>query len=248
MKGMTRMTLKCVFADLCVEMSFCHKYTKDMCAGYEAPDDRQADIIVAVTQEDIDRKKAEDTQSASFPDGVIEFLEIYRRICAVLPMFDAMLLHSAAVAVDGKAYLFSAVSGTGKTTHIMQWRKLLGDAVTVVNGDKPIIRKIDGVFCVCGTPWAGKENWQTPVNVPIAGICELTRSRDNHIERVAPSDILPLLLNQTYRPSDTDMMIKLLALLDGLMKSVPLYRLGCNISVEAARTSYDAMSEKKEKM
>ena len=238
------MTEKYVFADICVLITADHEHTFRMCAGYEAPVDRAPDIAVTVTQKDIDEKRAADPECRGFSDGVLEFLEVYRRICARLPEFDAMLLHSAAVAVDNNAYLFSAVSGTGKTTHITQWQKLLGDKVTVVNGDKPIIRKINGVFCVCGTPWAGKERWQTPVNVPIAGICELTRSQENRIERVSVGELLPLLLNQTFRPSDPAMMLRLLSLLDELVSNVPLYRLGCNISVDAAKVSYNAMKPK----
>ena len=73
----------------------------------------------------------------------------YRIICKKILSFDAMLMHCAAVSVDNEAYLFTAVSGTGKTTHINLWRKKFGDRFFVINGDKPIIRLIDGKFYVC---------------------------------------------------------------------------------------------------
>ena len=225
-------------ADLVIEMNVRYAMTIDSCRPYEIFTDEKPDITVTVTDEDL---KTERENDPGFPEEYYEFLHVYRRICGLLPQFDGMLLHSAAVAVDNKAYLFSAVSGTGKTTHITKWKELFGDRLTVVNGDKPIVRKINGVFHVCGTPWAGKENWQTPINVPIAGICELTRAKENSIKPVSSAEVLSLILNQTLRPEDPVMMIKLLDLIDALVKEVPCYRLGCNISLEAAEVSYNGM-------
>lgn len=225
-------------AELIIELNVRYNMTLDSCRPYEIFTDEAPHITVTVTDEDLEKEKENDP---GFPEEYYEFLHVYRRICGELPKFDGMLLHSAAIAVDDKAYLFSAVSGTGKSTHITKWQELLGDRVTIVNGDKPIVRKINGEFCVCGTPWAGKENWQTPVNVPIAGICHLTRAKENSIVKIPSSEVLSLLLNQTLRPEEPEMMIKLLDLIDQLVKEVPCYRLGCNISVDAARVSYEGM-------
>lgn len=213
--------------------------TRDMCRPYRTDDSRRADITVRVTQEDIAAEMAGDLPCT---EEYAENLSVYRQICARLPEFDGFLLHAAAIAVDNRAYLFSAVSGTGKTTHLMQWQRWLGDKVTVVNGDKPILRRIDGVYHVCGTPWAGKEGWNTPVDVPVAGLCKLTRSADNFIRPVPSGELLPLLLNQTVRPEEPAQMIRLLDLLDGFVKQVPGYVLGCNISVEAAKVAYQGMN------
>lgn len=225
-------------AELIIELNVRYNMTLDSCRPYEIFTDEAPHITVTVTDEDLKKERENDP---GFPEEYYEFLHVYRRICGELPKFDGMLLHCAAIAVDNKAYLFSAVSGTGKSTHITQWKKLLGDRVIIVNGDKPIVRKINGEFCVCGTPWAGKEGWQTPVNVPIAGICHLTRAKDNFINRIPSAEVLSLLLNQTLRPEEPEMMMKLLDLIDELVKKVPCYRLGCNISVDAARVSYEGM-------
>ena len=229
-------------AGLVIEINVSHGLTRRLCEPYKTEESRRADIAVTVTKEDIEKERSGEP---GFSDGYYEFIHVYRRICERLPEFDGMLLHSVAVAVDGKAYLFSAVSGTGKTTHAEQWKKLLGEKVTVINGDKPIIRRIDGVFYACGTPWAGKEGENAPVNVPIAGICKLTRAAENSIRPMEPGEILPLILNQTMRLSDPDGMDRLLSLIDGLVRSTPCWLLGCNISVEAAEVSYRAMSGEK---
>ena len=60
--------------------------------------------------------------------------------------FNGIMIHSSAVVMDGKAYLFTAPCGTGKSTHIALWKKAFGDSVHVVNGDKPIVREINGEF------------------------------------------------------------------------------------------------------
>ena len=230
--------MKVEMAGLVIDMAVKFPLTQNALAPYRTDEGRKADIVLAPTGEELAFE-----QSGPLPctDEYAENIALYRKLCGVLPDFDGFLLHAAAVAVDGKAYLFSALSGTGKTTHITQWKKLLGDRVTVVNGDKPIIRRIGGVYHVCGTPWAGKEDWNTPVNVPIAGLCKLTRSKENFLDPMPSAQILPLILNQTVRPDEPARMIRLLDLIDGFVKSVPCYLLGCNISVDAARVSFDGM-------
>ena len=78
-------------------------------------------------------------------------------ICDRMPFYDMFLMHAAVVAVDGVAYIFTAPSGTGKTTHTMLWKKHFGDRAVIVNGDKPLIRLQGGKVYVCSTPWKGKE-------------------------------------------------------------------------------------------
>ena len=99
-------------------------------------------------------------------------------------------MHGAAIAFDGAAYLFTAPSGTGKTTHVRLWRQYLGSRVTVVNGDKPFLSlEPDGTVRVWGSPWAGKERWQSPISVPLCGVCLLERGTDR-ICRLPPEQAL----------------------------------------------------------
>ncbi len=159
--------------------------------------------------------------------------------------FDGLMLHSSAVVVDGKAYLFSATSGTGKSTHTKLWLKQFGDRAYILNDDKPAVRLIGGVWHACGTPWSGKHDLSRPECVPLAGIAMVNRDVTNHIERYSGPMAVYELLSQTLRPKDK--MAVLLELLDKLVSQVPVWKLYCNMDPEAALVSYKAMSgEEKE--
>ena len=156
--------------------------------------------------------------------------------------FGGMLLHASCVAKDGKAYLFSAKSGTGKSTHTHLWLKTL-DGVTMVNDDKPAVREINGTFYACGTPFSGKNDESENVLVPIRAIVFLERARENSIKRITPKEALPLFMSQTIRPARKDYMIKMLDILDRVLTNVPVFRLYCNISQDAVFTAYNGIED-----
>ena len=157
-----------------------------------------------------------------------------------LIQFHGMLLHASAVVLDGYAYLFSANSGTGKSTHTSLWCKTFPGA-RILNDDKPAIRILqDGIY-VYGTPWSGKSDLNLNLKVPLGGICFLERSKENFIEPMDAGDAIIRVLNQTVRPSDAGDMDQLLKTLDTVLGSTPLYRMGCNISPDAAKMAYAAM-------
>ena len=115
---------------------------------------------------------------------------------------DGMMLHASAVVVEGKAYLFSANSGTGKSTHTALWLKLFGKRAFILNDDKPALRYQEGTWYAYGTPWSGKNDISTNIGVPLAGIALLERSENNEIyPSEGPECILPL-FRQTIRPKE----------------------------------------------
>lgn len=157
--------------------------------------------------------------------------------------FDGMLLHASAVMMDGRAYLFSAPCGTGKSTHTALWRQVFGpDRARILNDDKPALRLENGMFYAYGTPWSGKTDQNINERVPLAGVCMLGRGETNSIKRFSGAAAIHALLEQTVRPSDPGLTGKLLELLDKLLTSVPVWKLQCNMEPEAALVSYRAMS------
>ena len=141
---------------------------------------------------------------------------------------DVLLLHGAAVALNNSCYVFTAPSGTGKTTHIKKWLNNNRNAY-IINGDKPFLRFCeDGTVLACGSPWAGKENMYRNVTVPLKSIILLERAEDNHIEPISFSQAFPFLLKQVYRPDDEIKMGKTLQLMQRLVPSVTFFLFRCN--------------------
>jgi hypothetical protein len=78
-------------------------------------------------------------------------------------LFNCFLMHGAVVVVDGSIYMFTAPSGTGKSTHVALWKKYFKN-VEIINGDKPFSRVDESSVWVYGIPWpvkkAGRRMWQ----------------------------------------------------------------------------------------
>lgn len=173
----------------------------------------------------------------------IEALMIQRTIAEKLPDFDAFLLHGAAIAVHDSVYIFSAKSGTGKTTHIRHWLDRI-DNMLVVNGDKPYILVNENGAFACGTPWCGKEDMGTNIILPLRSIVFMERSTENRMEKVSFKTILPKLLEQTYHPSGAAQMRKTLKLLLKLQDFVTFYIFHFdNYKEDVFRVSYDTLME-----
>ncbi|OZG64878.1 hypothetical protein BHAP_0815 [Bifidobacterium hapali] len=173
-------------ADLTVAVRSMHEQIIQQCTDYMLPsrgfeqDRDHADIAIAVTQHDIDHER-EIGEPGDWSDPYLETLVVLRAIAEKGPSLGRVLFHGATIEYDGRAYIFTAPSGTGKTTHIRMWRKVFGSKVDIINGDKPLLHidESSGEVRAFGTPWAGKENWQRNVSAPLAGICVVTRAVDD---------------------------------------------------------------------
>lgn len=232
-------------ADVVFDAEHIYKYSACICENYLYSGAEEPEFTAKMTQQDIDAEKTQEG-AEKFPDYYLESLALFRKLCDyVLTHKQGIIFHSSAIAVDGKAYLFTAPSGTGKSTHARLWREMLGNKAVMINDDKPIIRFTDGKFYVYGTPWNGKHRLGTNARAEIAAICEIRQAKTNKIRRISPSEMLMVVFNQTVIPRETEKMDNLLGILDKLLTSIPLYRLECDISEEAAKTSYGAMAEHK---
>lgn len=225
---------------LIVNMDLKHSMIKDRAEKYLIDDVSDPDITIEEIEENIARLKGLASHLSDAECEVIYTTGVfYRKLLA----FDGFMLHSSAVCVDNKAYLFSANSGTGKSTHTSQWIKLFGDKAYIINDDKPALMIEDGKVYVYGTPWSGKSDLNSNVRVPLQGICVLERSENNFIEPLDKGTAVYKIMNQTLRPPFESYMDKLLGLLDVVITQTPIWRMGCNISTEAAQMAYDAMSK-----
>ena len=156
--------------------------------------------------------------------------------------YNGMMLHASAVVVDGVAYLFSADSGTGKSTHTGLWLKKFGERAYILNDDKPALKLEEGVWYAYGTPWSGKHDINVDRRIPIGGIALVKRGETNEITPAKGVLTIQKLLKQLNRPKGKEYREKLLELMDRLMTDVPIWELQCNMEPEAADVAYNAMS------
>ena len=236
---------KFYFADLVVGMNCYHSLMKDRSRKYLLPDsdDRKPDITVDIKVEEYERSRFHIPDSIN--DDEFEYAlageAFYRRLLS----FDGMMLHSSVVAYKGKAYLFSADSGVGKSTHTHLWLDYI-PGTQIINDDKPAIRLVDGVYKAYGTPFSGKYDENMNLGVPVGAICFIERAKENSIRKISPAEIVPLIYKQTTQPiASPKHMGILLGFLDGLLKNVPVYILSCDISAQAVRTSFEQLTGEK---
>ena len=234
-------------ADKVVEVTSIYAEVHEYCADYLT--DEPADYSVTTTQADIDfeRQKSaredeiEGIPTRHFSDSYLEELAVYRKIAEQMISYDTILFHGSVVAVDDVGYLFTAKSGTGKSTHTRLWRVYFGDRAVMVNDDKPLLHISDSGVIAYGTPYNGKHRLGSNISVPLKAICILTRAADNHIEPITREQAYTMLLQQVYRPADALKMMQTLSLVDRLADNVKLYRLGCNMGISAAKIAYEGM-------
>ena len=224
--------------NICIENKY--DYLEKLCREYTIEKPENVDMTVSVSDEQIAQEMsiAETEVTAGYAEGVCA----YREICKRLPVeFGAYLFHSAVIEYGGDGFAFAAKSGTGKSTHIKLWRRRFGEGVHVVNGDKPILRFENGKLYAYGTPWCGKEGWQTNTRVSLKALCFLERSAENRIRRIGADEAVMLMFHQILTPQDLETVDSLFPLLDKTLREIPCYILGCNMSEEAAEVSYNGM-------
>ena len=235
---------KISIAAITVEISASFTSTKDFCKDYLT--DSSPDFRVEITREDIDYERNRSKglhgyKPCEFTSEYLETLAVYRKIAEKLPIYNAFLFHASAIEIDGKAFVFTAKSGTGKSTHAELYRKKFRNMVTVINDDKPVILIKGDKPYVCGTPWSGKRGLNTNKIVPLKAICLLKQDKINCIQKINNDEAVIKLITQAYRPSSAEGMSQFLELFSKMLASTDLYQLSCNKSEEAADVSYNAM-------
>ena len=196
------------------------------------------DIVLSVPEKATLRAKE---KFKGLDDGEIEYLLMGALFYDKLLDFDGLMLHSSAVAVGNTAYLFSADSGVGKSTHTDLWTKCIDGAV-IVNDDKPAIRSVNGQLMVYGTPFSGKYDKSINKGFLLGGICFIERGQENFIEETDVATSLPLFLKQSPGMLGEDRVSLRLSVTDKILSSAKLYKMKCNTDISAAKMSYDKMN------
>lgn len=162
------------------------------------------------------------------------FISINIAFRNLLILKNGLQIHCASIEYEGMGLIFSAPSGTGKSTHVGLWQELYGSKVTIINEDRPAIRYINNVPMLCGTPWSGTSDNFENKTVPLSNIIILEQATTNSIERLDEKRALPMLAPRCFLPYfDRDLMNTALITLEKLVHDIPVYLLRCLPNYEA---------------
>ncbi len=229
-------------AGISIEVHHKYDFIRKLCQDYLSENQDEYDFSVHISEEDI---KAEMEMSENrFSEAVCESTAVHRAVVKGLVPYGIILMHSAVIAVDEKAYVFMAKSGVGKSTHIRLWLKHFGDRAIVVNGDKPMFAFEDSRgLVVYGSPWRGKELLGENLSMPVAAICLLERGERNEIRQASSGEIVERIFHQVLLPKTQPDVSNFINLLNRIVREVPFYKLKCNMEDEAAVVSYEGMQK-----
>ncbi|MBQ3548028.1 MAG: hypothetical protein IJA44_06110 [Clostridia bacterium] len=232
--------IKILLADLVIEVDNKYNYIRKLSENYAYEGDRPTDIFISVSEEDLNKER-DDSVNKKFHNAYLEYICAYRKIANELLKFDAFVMHGTVIEVENKGIMFTALSGTGKTTHMLYWQEMLGDQLKIINGDKPIIRFFDGVPYAYGTPWAGKEGFNTNARTELRDICLIERADVNEVVPLTGFQIVSVFIKQIYHPEDLEARNKTYDLANKLLSYCNLRKIRCTKDISAAKTAYNAI-------
>ncbi len=209
--------------------------------------DNEMQQVIQLTRHSPDFSRAE-TWIAPPPKGIdiatdYEYAYSGFEFANRLSALGGAVLHGSAIAYRGEGLIFSAPSGTGKSTHTTFWKECFGEDVTFINDDKPALRFPDNDRpLVYGTPWSGKTDLNHNICVPLKAIVFLERGSENTIRRVELPESMFHLSEELVRPyTDEALGARLVDRMLLLAQKTPIYLLTCTKDPEAARFARAAL-------
>ncbi len=224
-------------AELNIGIKYKYEFTRRYMEGYLT--EGEPDFTVEATEEDIALEESL-AEEPTKPEH-LEYVAVYRKIAGILTDYEGVVFHGAAIELDGKAYIITARSGVGKTTHIRLWKEAFGESISILNGDKPVLRVINGKIYACGTPYNGKEGYGKPGTLLLSGIAFLERGEENSYKKVTASEGLVRFMGQIYMNTENPTALtKTLRFANKALSEIPLYEFKCNMDISAAKMAKDA--------
>lgn len=232
--------MKYSIADLIIEFDAKYNTTKKRAEKYKYNEEKKSTNFKINVSDNNIKKEIELNETLTV--DLAEYMIIGTNFYKGLLNYNGCMLHASAVVIDNEAYLFSANSGTGKSTHTSLWLKHLNEKKPyIINDDKPTIRIMEDGIYVYGTPFSGKNDISKNTRAKLKGICFIERSTKNSIKKIEPKEALPLFFEQTVKRLNKEQMLKLLDIMDVILTKIPMYKMCCNVSEEAVKLSYETM-------
>lgn len=157
--------------------------------------------------------------------------------------YNAFPIHASALMYKNNAYIFTALSGVGKSTHAKLWREAFGKDVIMINDDRPYLKVTDkGVFAY-SHPQAGKHNIYTNTMCKVLMIGKIVRDNSNFVKEMSKPEFFPFFVQQTFTMDDYKTTKKIIGLIKKALTYVQVCEVHCNMDPDAAYNIYKQVNK-----
>ncbi|MBU5337257.1 hypothetical protein [Intestinibacter bartlettii] len=161
-------------------------------------------------------------------DNIKNTIDIFKlfMLDKLFSLNNIILLHSSYIKYKNKAILFTAPSGTGKSTQADLWNKY--EDAEIINGDKTAIQKVNGRWYAYGLPYAGSSDIFKNITTPISTIVVLRKGKENRIERLSLKEAFKYIYSETIINTwDEQFVNTAVDIILSIIRDIPVYLLSC---------------------
>ena len=221
---------KIKIANIVLEVNAFYEFTKEYCKGFLS--DEEPNYVITLTKEDLINESSENKDGKVYVSEEISAL--YRKIADIFVDENVLVVHGSSFKVGNNAFIVTAHSGVGKSTHVNLLKKYLGKDFEYINDDKPLL-EVKDELTLYSSPWNGKERRGNNTYAPLRSVIFLNRGLTNTYKKLTNSgDIYFRLLSQIYLPRDKAKREKALSLIDILLKRISFYEINVNTDISSA--------------
>ena len=226
---------KIKIANIVVEVNAFNESTMKYCKDFLC--DENSDYVITMTKEDLENETHIQEDGKVYASEEISAL--YRKIANLFIERNIVVMHGSSFKVNDYAFIVTARSGVGKSTHANLLNKLLGNEFSYINDDKPLLEVNDDNCMLYSSPWNGKERRGNNTSAPLKAIIFLNRG-DNTFRKIEnKQEFYFKLLTQIYLPTDKTKREKALKIIDVLLKRLNFYEINVNKELDSASMTYE---------
>ena len=224
-------TFRIKIANIVLEINAFYEVTKEYCKDFLS--DEEPQWTITLTKEDLENELHIREDGKVYASE--EISASYRKIADLFVEQDILVMHGSSFKVNNCAFIITARSGVGKSTHVNLLKQYLGDRFSYINDDKPLLEVKDDELTLYSSPWNGKERRGNNTSAPLKSVIFLTRGDNTYKKLDNKNDVYFRLLSQIYLPKDKAKREKALKLIDILLKKLNFYEINVNMDISSAQ-------------
>ena len=227
---------KIKIANKVIDVTAFNESTKRYCKDFLC--DEKADYFITLSEQDLKNEVINANNGHVYVNEEISAL--YRKIADMFVEEGIIVFHGSSFMVNKHAFIITARSGVGKSTHSGLLNEYLKDKFIYINDDKPLLKVEDDKIIVFSNPWNGKERRGNNNSAPLSAIIFLNRGLDNTYRKIDnKQEIYVKLISQAYLPKDKEKREKALKIVDIIFKRINFYEINVNKNIESAKMTYE---------